>query len=391
MKGFNLGAVTRAAFFAIVPPAAAGGALALPLLLSAAGLFQVRPEALLNFIRRPPMWLIMLGVFAAWASSSLLWAPTSGGEQLGRLGVVVALGLMFASAAAAAPTRRLTRAAGAAAFAILALLLGIEAFADMPFIRSAQPGVEPGHLASTLTRGGTVLLALTWGAAAALLLDDRPNAARIAVLASAVMTVQFDQWASLAGFVFGLAAFGLGYAAPRLALWAVNVGLGIWVLAAPFVTPLVLANQRLVEALPASWEHRAQIWAYVCDQVRAQPWLGHGFDAARHADARIPLHPHSASLQIWYELGAVGAALAAAVLVFAGATLARTLRHERIAAAAAAATLASLGVVANVSYGAWQEWWIATILAAAALVAAVYDIPKRSIDFAANNSTKPQP
>jgi O-antigen ligase len=278
-----------------------------------------------------------------------------------------------------------------AAFAVLALLLGIEAFADMPFIRSAQPGVEPGHLASTLTRGGTVLLALTWGAASALLLDDRPNAARIAIVASAIMTVQFDQWASVAGFVAGLAAYGLAFAAPRLALLSVSFGLALWSLAAPFVTPLVLSNQRLVAGLPDSWAHRAEIWTYVCQQISARPWLGHGFDAARHADERIPLHPHSASLQIWYELGAVGAAIAAALLFVAGVTLARSLRHERTSAAAAAATLASLGLVANVSYGAWQEWWIATLFAAAALVAGVYDTPKRSVDFSLNPHTKPQP
>ncbi len=391
MKTFDPGAIMRAAFFAVLPPVAAGGGLAIPVLLSAAGLFQLRPALLLGVIRQPSMWLITLVLFGAWMGATLLWSPASGTAQMGKLGAIVALGLLFASAAGVEPTRGLTRAAGVAAFAVLALLLAIEAFADMPFIRSAQPGIEPGHLASTLTRGGTVLLALTWGAAAALVLDDRPNAARVALAVSAIMTVQFDQWASLVGFVAGLAAYGLAYAAPRVALWTVSGGLGLWALAAPFVTPLVLSNPRLVDGLPASWAHRAQIWAYACEKIRAQPWLGYGFDAARHADQRIPLHPHSASLQIWYELGAVGALLAAAVLLAAGATLARALRHERTAAAAAAATIASLGLVANVSYGAWQEWWIATIFAAAALVAALSDTPKRSIDFALNNFTKPKP
>jgi O-antigen ligase len=236
-----------------------------------------------------------------------------------------------------------------------------------------------------------VLLALTWGAASALLVEERPNAARLAIALSAVMTVQFDQWASVAGFFAGLAAFGLAFAAPRLALWVTGLGLALWMLVAPFATPLVLANPRLIAALPDSWAHRAEIWRYVCEEIRVRPWLGHGFDAARHADERIPLHPHSASLQIWYELGAVGAAIAAAMLAVSAFALTRALRHERVAAAAAAATIASLGVVANVSYGAWQEWWIATIFAAAALVAAVYDTPKRSVDFGRNPATQPQP
>jgi O-antigen ligase len=391
MKLSDPGAIFRAAFYALLPPIAAGGAIALPLLLSGAGLFQLRPSILGKTLRRPPIWLIVLVLFLIWAGVSMLWSSVSGGAQLGRIGALAMVGLLFASAAGAEPTRRLTRAAGVACFAVLALLLGIEAFADMPFIRSAQPDVEPGHLASTLTRGGSVLLALTWGAASALLVEDRPNAARVAVVASAVMTFQFDQWASVAGFVAGLGAYGFAFAAPRMALWVVSFGLGIWTLAAPFVTPLVIANPRLVAALPDSWAHRAEIWTYVCQEIRALPLLGHGFDAARHADGRIPLHPHSASLQIWYELGGVGAAIVAVMLIVSGLAMARALRHERTAAAAAAATLASLGVVANVSYGAWQEWWIAAIFAAGALVAGVYDMPKRSIDFSLNPATKPQP
>src|SRR6185369_10055965 len=109
-------------------------------------------------------------------------------------------------------------------------------------------------------------------------------------------------------------------------------------------------------------------------------WFGHGLDASRTAPqllpvradysvAAIPLHPHSGSMQIWFEQGAVGAVLAAAVLLVGGWSLSRRFGDNRFAAAAAAATIASLGVIANVSYGLWQEWWDATILLAAALVA----------------------
>jgi uncharacterized membrane protein YebE (DUF533 family) len=54
-----------------------------------------------------------------------------------------------------------------------------------------------------------------------------------------------------------------------------------------------------------------------------------------------------------------------------GWSLSRKFAHNRAAAAAACGTLASLGVLAYIAYGIWQEWWIATMLVAAALVAAV--------------------
>src|SRR5262249_38949885 len=106
-----------------------------------------------------------------------------------------------------------------------------------------------------------------------------------------------------------------------------------------------------------------------------------GLDASRAVTDRlqvrdvniraIPLHPHSASLQIWFETGAVGAALAAGTLIAAGFALSRLLANNRPTAAASCATLASLGLIANVSFGLWQEWWIATMFIAAALTAAI--------------------
>jgi hypothetical protein len=58
-----------------------------------------------------------------------------------------------------------------------------------------------------------------------------------------------------------------------------------------------------------------------------------------------------------------------------GFALARGLQHDRAAAAATAGTIASLGLVANLSFGIWAEWWIATLFIAAALVAAARRLP----------------
>jgi hypothetical protein len=74
-------------------------------------------------------------------------------------------------------------------------------------------------------------------------------------------------------------------------------------------------------------------------------------------------------MQVWFETGAVGALLAAALTLAGGWALSRVL-VDRAQAAAAAATLASAGVIANLSYGIWQEWWDAALFLAAALVAA---------------------
>jgi O-antigen ligase len=234
----------------------------------------------------------------------------------------------------------------------------------------------------------TVLVALLWGGLGALLL--RGGIARYALsgallVSAALLSTQFNMSANLVGLVFGLAAFVAALAAPRLTIGLLMGALTAWLLAAPFVSPLLSNDPAIVASLPDSWAIRLEVWKFASQEIAASPLLGHGLDSARaYTDtvqvrgqtlSALPLHPHSASLQIWLETGAIGALLAAAALITGGLALMRALRANRIAAAAACGALGAVGLIANVSYGAWQEWWVATVLAATALVAALRTDP----------------
>ena len=83
---------------------------------------------------------------------------------------------------------------------------------------------------------------------------------------------------------------------------------------------------QIPDNMPDSAHHRLFIWSYVSDMVMKKPLEGFGIDASRHhenspeegyvsiektgeisgQDDALPLHPHNAAIQIWYELGAVG-------------------------------------------------------------------------------------
>ncbi|MGY2047391.1 O-antigen ligase family protein [Methylobacterium sp. JK268] len=104
--------------------------------------------------------------------------------------------------------------------------------------------------------------------------------------------------------------------------------------------------------------------------VALDPWRGVGFGTSAHFD-RLPIaarlepemrqmvaagHPHNSFLQVWVELGIVGAALAAAGMLLTLRALAAWPVPERAAALAAIAAAAS---IAFVGHGAWQGWWIA--------------------------------
>jgi O-antigen ligase len=262
--------------------------------------------------------------------------------------------------------------------------LATEALADMPLNRSNQPGSDTERLLRNPGRGVTVLVALIWGGLGALLL--RGGAWRYALagaflIATALLSTQFNMSANLLGFTLGLAAFIAALAAPRLTIGLLVGGLALWLLAAPFISPLLSSDPALVAHLPDSWAIRLEIWKFASHEIMENPLFGQGLDSARaYTDtivvrgetlSALPLHPHSASLQIWLETGLVGALLAAAALITGGVALIRALGSQRIAAAAACGALGAIGLIANVSYGAWQEWWVATALAAAALVAAL--------------------
>ncbi|MBN8605788.1 MAG: hypothetical protein J0L81_02645 [Caulobacterales bacterium] len=385
---FGPAAFACAALFCLLPAAAAGGALALPLTLCLAGVASFRPDLFRQALETRPLALMLLLAFTAWAALSTLWSPWPKHDQAFKILALVPLGLMFAASAGNAPNQRLTRAAGLAAFLVLAALLTIEAVWHMPINRAARPDAELGDLGRNLMRGSVVLLAMVWAVAASQLQEGagwRGIVAFLVILTGAALMVPFEQAAAALGFALGFAAFALAFMAPRLAILGVSGGLSAWMLAAPFVTPLVIANQGLIDKLPLSWAARAGIWDYVCTRILEQPTIGHGLEASRAVSDRIsvreldmrgvPVHPHSASLQIWFETGAVGALLAAASLLVGGFALARALQHDRPAAAATAGTIAALGLVANLSFGIWAEWWVATLFIAAALVAATRRLP----------------
>lgn len=380
-KGIDIGGAARVLVFALLPAAAAGGAMALAVLAALAGALSFQPAQARQAIESKPLTAAILASFVAWAALSSLWSAYPDHVQAPKLAATFVLGLCFAMGANAnSEARRLTRAAAAAAFLVLAVLLGVEAFAGMPLNRAFQPDAIVWLLERNPSRGAVVLLGLTWGIAAGLFNAGRPQLGLLSLATGAVFAAQFEQTANIAAFGLGLMAFIAAFMAPRLALLATSGGLAAWLIAAPFVTPLVVAQSALIDRLPFSLAARAGIWDYVCARILERPWLGHGLDAPRAvtdtivvrdvAMRAVQLHPHSGSLQIWYETGLVGALLAAGALLFGGRAMSRAFAHNQFAAAGICGTMACYGVIANVSFGMWQEWWNAAILLSAAVVAA---------------------
>ncbi|MCR0982937.1 O-antigen ligase family protein [Roseomonas populi] len=242
----------------------------------------------------------------------------------------------------------------------------------------------------------------------------KPAVSTIAVLLPVVPFMRGTPWPARAALVLGglLTAFLLpaesakiaivaGLLAAGAAAWlgpwvarAIGAALAIGFLAAPLIVGAMLPRLPSLETMQPSAAHRILIWDFALSRIAERPVLGWGGEAARtipggkdtfstetldrygltspfsrswfgRKDAqRLPLHTHNAPIQVWLELGGVGAALAALLMLGLGAAAAAS-------GPAGAGVLAAAATVGMLSYGIWQEWWIGLLLVAALALTAL--------------------
>ena len=339
--------------------------------------------------------VLLLGLMlAGWGAITALWAPEPGRAALLAL-TLAAMMLLAHGAAGAAQGARLMQWIGfglvfglAAAFADWqsgnALRAAVRGLKEVP--ASLMFGLKPAASLMALLLPMGFALPWPWFARAALL-----------VLGAGVLIALPGETARLAT-IAGLAAALLSLAAPRLMPKLVGVGVAVLILLMPllvaFIPQLPSAN------LPPSAVHRLVIWDFAAARIAEKPLAGWGLEASRampggraQPDAAMldrlnitapaqreflvlphvevmPLHPHNGALQLWLELGGIGALIGAALMLALGFAAARS-----AAPAVGAGMLASAAVTGMLSFGLWQAWWLASLLLA--MVALVL-VPRRS-------------
>jgi O-antigen ligase len=117
---------------------------------------------------------------------------------------------------------------------------------------------------------------------------------------------------------------------------------------------------------------RVALWTSFGAVVRKQPFMGGGFNVSPHmaetaVAKKVPArqrrmlaigHPHNAALQIWTELGAVGAVLALGIVLL---ILYYVALQPHPIGSMSLALIAGATPVALVGHGAWQGWWAASL------------------------------
>lgn len=236
-------------------------------------------------------------------------------------------------------------------------------------------------------KNGIVLLSILIWPALSNLWHQRQKIWAGAFLAATVY-LAFRFSASTAIIALLAAAIGVTLAFTRKKMTSILIAstFGLLVLGMPFGTHLAIGDKTVNEIgqsaydmkIPNSAINRLIIWQFSTKRILEKPFTGWGMNTAREIpggsekytlrvtnaagnkftlfrEFYVPLHTHNQAIQIWLELGAIGAILIAGF----GWLFIRRLGKEETDPAVFGVVI-SIIVFNLLSFGAWQSWWIAT-------------------------------
>ncbi|MDB5455001.1 MAG: O-antigen polymerase [Caulobacter sp.] len=324
-----------------------------------------------------PLWPVaVLVLLFGWAAISRLWSPYADTHGFAErtafkiaLQAAAAIAMIGAFSMLSREAARKAAAVLVAALVLLALILLADTLAGVRIYRGLKAMIgEPityEFARRNIAQGCYVMALLFWPAAyAAGRMGWRVAIFPLGLMAAAIVLGERVLLAD-APFVAFVAATGAWLAVrwlgPLAARLLIVFGIALFCLAPLVVQEGVRSGAIgvLHRQVPASWDARLDIWAFVSGLVAEHPLRGWGLDASRSFGTAIPLHPHNAAIQIWLELGALGAALAGALIGWIGSALTATSRINPSLAAAGAGSVTTYLVIGSLSFGVWQEWWLA--------------------------------
>lgn len=408
-----LWAFAAAAFAPIIVFGANGTVILLGLVaLAVPGLRAWRGA--INDLARTPIGWALCGMLVI-AITSLIWtpAPDVAADKLLRLVLLWFGGCAALGAISNADTNTITWLARllpvgicvallfywielATSARIISLITGLDAAMQARFpTPQEQELFRSVYGFGAISRGAGLLAIFVWPAmACCIALFPARGKWLAAVLGGAVFVTILPlpmQAASLA-MVVGAGAFFCTWFAPQrgpkvMVALAVVLTVIMPLISYHVARPEVLGIEK--HQLPGSWQHRVEIWHFSATKISEKPLLGWGFDASRNIDGGntqfvlelpdgsekifpgiglLPLHPHNGILQVWLEMGAVGAVLLTLLFFGLGKSLAAiTNAYGRLGGAMASASTASALCVGLLSFGQWQSWWQASLWIAALL------------------------
>ncbi|MEE9273268.1 MAG: O-antigen ligase family protein [Robiginitomaculum sp.] len=383
-----------------VPIAAYAGGLGIAALLGLGGLQAIiglRREYIVAPVRHIPISFWALFVFLLWGLISTLWSPYKSPETLSNP-IKIFLGVPLYLGFAALVLTYVRRFGGQKLFVLItgfcffsAILYLIDFSTGFSFTRfldpveqGADPNIKFGNTVQNLGHGVVVLLLISFPVMGRLW--SIGGAGKTAAIFLAILVLFCGKLgevdACIVALILGFGAMGITALRPKFGLW-LSFTIAIFTIAfAPLIAFIATKLSPEVKAhLPWSWEERVDNWAFLYTKILNHPLFGNGFDAVRtynethdsrgYDKAIVSLHPHNGGIHIWLELGAIGALLACIALYFSARALTAPGRLSREQTIVVSGFVIAVALIANISFGVWQDWWWASIIYAGSLIAMV--------------------
>jgi len=374
--------------FALMPFIAIAGGLALAPAGAIIGLVGWLVLLRLNatkFILKSP-WFWTLCVLLMWCFAAQYWSLYTSKASSGRavtliLAIVILSGAVTTFKALSQQSRQFLRHVFMAGGVFAAALMCIEILSGFGLSILVDP-VNPDEIIHTrqsdaeqnLGRGILIYVQLLPALIALLAVQfKRGWVLALGVVLLLILTAYFNRL-SLTSYVMiaSLIAMAITLRFPKFGVLAACLISVLFIITGPLTGLFAsqFTDAQLLQ-LPLSVEHRFRMWAYVWERINENIWLGNGFDASRAyedtftaRDGReisiVSLHPHNIALQIWLEIGAIGAALTAITMVLL-IKPALDFAQTPLRASALAGTIISVTLFGSATIGVWQIWWLASI------------------------------
>lgn len=351
------------------------GIAALLFLAGAVAEYRGRAVSLLIAPLRSPLGLAALA-FLGWCLVSLSWSPFPAlwWRVLSEfLPTLIAASILARLAPAQLPVWALPLGAGLLAAACLTIV------ASLALDLAPQVWLGQRVALFMFNRPLLTVLLIAGPLAAFLALRGHRLAAGALLAVAALAILRSISGAAALGLLAGGVMFAVGRLLPRsVALWLAALVLGLAFALAPVEGDILhrlmpeAAHERLTQSSSRARVAIAQSFGAAAAQA---PWIGSGYGMglrfaevpaaqALEPEMRAMLavgHPHNTFLQIWSELGLVGALLGALVAFLA---LRAASALPRLLFATALGLLGAAVAVMFVEHGAWQGWWTAGLGAA---------------------------
>ena len=251
---------------------------------------------------------------------------------------------------------------------IASILLLIDTYFNYPIYHlthglSASEIVAPASLNWSLV----IISFLLWPTLYQLWIKkNKTHMAIVLIAVSSAIFSAMSQSAIIALILGGITLFS-SIKKPKIVLYTISYTVIIGIFFSPWIAQLLFNHppEIFLNWKSASAAQRIELWDFVARKALESPWYGFGIEATRHINdfdsAKLfysttnIIHPHNFALQLWIELGILGATSAATFIYLC---LKNILTFNKKQLPFITACFTAMVAVNLVGYGVWQGWLI---------------------------------